>query len=193
MYFRRAQRHVDRRCKELEYEPAAVSYALGVGLDFHVRLNLARAGGNENSRTLNLDDAYTTNIDGGQGLELGESSRPDGELAARFENGRSLWHLHLAAVDAEVHQALGQTYKHRSRHLSRRPQRRNRRADGAGCGLAQSADRGVTHGLRDIAQQPYLTFARGAVTRRDQPVKSLLLANGSNAAGHALAAGLVAG
>src|ERR1700694_534761 len=188
MYFRRAQGHVDRRCKELEYEPAAVSYALGVGRDFHVRLNLARAGRNENSRTLNVNNAYTTNVDGGQGLELAEGWRVDVELAARFENRRSLWHLHLGAVDAEAHQTLGQTYKHRSRHLPRRPQRPTRRADGAGCCLAESADRGVTHGLRDIAQQPDLTFARGGVARRNQPAQSLFLADGSNAAGHALPA-----
>jgi len=45
----RAKRHVDRRREQLQYEPAAVLHALGVGMDLHAGLDFARARRNQDS------------------------------------------------------------------------------------------------------------------------------------------------
>src|SRR5229473_3786921 len=116
MYLRGAERHVDRRGEELEYEPPAVPDSFRIGLDLHARLDLARTGRHEHARALQLDDADPADVDGRQGLELAEGGRVDAELAACVQDGRAFEHLELVSVDAHFDEALRQSDEHSLSH-----------------------------------------------------------------------------
>src|SRR5262245_3200111 len=68
---------------------------------------------------------------------------------------------------------------------------RDCRLDGARGRLAEPADRRVAHALPDLADQRQLVVHRPARRPRPQPGERFLLANGADAAGHALSARLV--
>ena len=70
-------------------------HALGVGLDLHAGLDLARARGHQHARALDLDDAHAADVDRRERLEVAERRRVDAEPPAGVEDRRALGHLHL--------------------------------------------------------------------------------------------------
>ena len=68
--------------EELEDEPAGEADALGVGLDHHAGLGLARAGRHQRAGALDLDHADAADVDRRQVLEEAERGRLDPEPRA---------------------------------------------------------------------------------------------------------------
>src|SRR5262249_39237952 len=92
--------------EQLEHEPPAGADALRVGVHHHPVLDLARTGGNERPRLLELDHADAANVDRGQCVPVAERRRVDADPPARVENRRALGHAHGLAVDGQLDDAL---------------------------------------------------------------------------------------
>ena len=195
----RGEGHVGGRGEELEHHLPRRPHPLGVRVHLHARLRLARAGRHQGARPLHLDHADPADVHRGEVLQVAERRGVDALAAARVEQRRALGHPHRRAVDLHVDQAPRgfQEYRgHRSPPpWSRVPMRPSLTAD---CtrrqrGLAEAADRRVPGDRADVGQQRELGRGRARRgRRRAQPGHQLLLADGADPAGHALAAGLVA-
>ena len=79
-----------------------------------------------------------------------------------------------------------------SSSLTRTPQTSDRRFDRARRSLTETADRRVAHALADLGDHCQLLLDAADRLAGDEPRERLLLAHGADAAGHALAARLVA-
>ena len=99
--------HIDRRRQQLQHQLATVAHALAVGMDHHARLGLARAGGNEHARALELDDADAAGVDRRQRLQIAEGRRVDVDRVTGFEDGASFRNSGRLAVDRQRHRSHG--------------------------------------------------------------------------------------
>src|SRR5438045_2284480 len=98
---------MDGRREKLEHEPAAVTHTVGVGADDHPWFHLARAGGYQRARSLELHDADTADVDRRQRLEIAERRRVDAQATAGVKNRRAFGHAPRPAVDAQRDLAEG--------------------------------------------------------------------------------------
>ena len=133
-----------------------VADALGVGLHDHARLDLARAGGREHARALELDDADAADVGGPQRLAVAERRRVDAERRAGVEDRRALEHADGLPVDLELDHARAaqeRRHAHVSAPFREDAEPADRGLDRARRGLAEAADRRVAHALAHLGDQ----------------------------------------
>ena len=101
---------VDGGGQKLDHHLSAVTHAGGVGVDHHVRLDLARAGGDQRTRALQLDHADPTRVGGSEGVAITQRGRVDTQLFAGIQNRRAFRHFDRTTVDRyEISRAGGST------------------------------------------------------------------------------------
>ena len=172
-------------------------HPLRVGLDLHAVLGCARACGHEDARPLDLHHAYAAGVDGREVVGVAERGCVDPLRPACVEDRRPLRDPDHVPVDLDVDQPPRRVERHRLAHacapsIVEEMESLHRRLYGGCRRLAQPADRGVAHHLRDLVDQGDLLLPGADLPALDQPMERFFLADGADAARDALAARLVA-
>ena len=151
------RREVDRRGEQLEHQLARVAHALGVGLHLHPVLGLARAGGSEHARALDLDDADAARVRGLERVAVAERRRVDPEPAAGAEDRLALEDAHRLPVDLELDHAprREQQLRHAKTPAAARSRTRSRSTPSG-----RAADRRVAHALPHLGDHRQLALRR---------------------------------
>src|SRR5690242_8597096 len=108
----RGQRHVGGRGQEFQHHPPAGAHPFGAGLHGHAGFGLARAGGHQRPRPLDLHHADPAHVHRGEGLQVAQRRRVDALLPARVQQGGALGHPHRLAVDRDVDQPPRRRQEH---------------------------------------------------------------------------------
>ena len=159
-------------------------------------LGRAAARRHQRARALDLDDADATRVHRRQVVGETQRGRVDPLRPTRVEDRGALRDAHRLPVDLDVEQPARRIQRDRAHALapaaSNRWSRCTADCTADGRRLAEPADRRVAHDLGDLVDQRELLLARADLAAVHQPVQRLLLANGADAARHALAARFVA-
>ena len=93
------------RGEKFQHEFSAEAYALGVSVNHHAGFHFARAGGDEDARAFEFDNAEAADIYRSEVFEVAERGRFDAQLAGGFENCCTFADKKWVAVDFDFDHA----------------------------------------------------------------------------------------